>query len=76
MKILINPDHIRLDTCSSLVLGANRGALSNGMLRFSIASTMIFGIIDGTMENVKIIIWTIENLNISLDRARRVVLGT
>jgi len=45
------------------------------MFRFTTSTIMIFGIIDGTMENVKIIIWTIENLSISLDRARRVVLG-
>jgi hypothetical protein len=46
------------------------------MLRFSITQIIIFGIIDGTVEYVKLIIWTMENLSISLDRARRVVPGT
>ncbi len=46
------------------------------MLRFSIAQSMIFGLIDGASEDLKIILWVIENLSIPLDRARRVVLGT
>jgi hypothetical protein len=50
-----------------------RRALFNGMLRFPIAQIMIFGIIDGAMENVKIKIWATENLSIPLNRARRVL---
>lgn len=37
---------------------------------------MIFRILGGSMENVKIIVWTIDSLTISLDRAHRFLLGT
>jgi len=33
---------------------------------------MVFCSIDGANENLKIILWTIGNLSIALDRARRV----
>ncbi len=49
----------------------NRRALFNGIFRFPIAQIMIFGIIDGVMENVRIIIRTTENLSIRLNRVRR-----
>jgi hypothetical protein len=59
-----------------LVPSTTHRALSNGMLRFSIAQIMTFGIIDGSTENVKIIIWAMENLSIPLDRFRRRAVGT
>jgi hypothetical protein len=37
---------------------------------------MIFGIVDGAVENVKIIICVMQNLSLPLDRARQIVLGT
>jgi len=46
------------------------------MLRFSIAQSMIFGLIDGAIEDLKIVLSIIEKLSIPLDRARRVELGT
>ncbi len=46
------------------------------MRRFFITQITIFGIIDRAMENVKIIIWAVENMSIPLDRARPVVFGT
>jgi len=46
------------------------------MLRFSIAESIIFGLIDGASEDLKIIRWVIENLRIPSDTARRGVLGT
>ncbi len=59
-----------------LVLSTARPALFNGMLRCSIGQAMIFETIDGAMENMKILICTMENLSISLNRAGRGVLGT
>ncbi len=46
------------------------------MLRFTVAQTMTFGIIDGTMENLKVKVLAVLNLSIPLDRAHRVVLET
>ncbi len=46
------------------------------MLKFSTDQSMIFGLIDGASEGPKIILWSIKDLSIPLDRARRVVLGT
>jgi hypothetical protein len=43
---------------------------------FPLQKIIIFEIIDGAMENMKITIWTVENLSIPLDRACRVVFGT
>jgi hypothetical protein len=37
------------------------------MLRLSIAQGMIFGLMDGAKENMKIIVRTIENLSIISD---------
>ncbi len=50
-------------------------APSNSVLRFFIGQITIFGLIDRATENVKSIIWTMENLRIPLDRDRGVVLG-
>jgi hypothetical protein len=50
-------------------------APSNPVLRFFIGQIRIFGLIDRAMENVKNMIWTMENLSIPLDRDRGVVLG-
>lgn len=47
-------------------------ALFNDALMLPIAQIVIFGTIDGPMKNVKIIIWTVENLRIPLNRVRRV----
>jgi len=46
------------------------------MLRFTVAQTMTFRIIDGTMENLKVKVSAVLNLSIPLDRAHRVVLET
>ncbi len=48
---------------------------SDGMLRLSIVQGMIFGLMDGAKENMKIIVRAIENLSILSDWARSVVLG-
>ncbi len=48
---------------------------SDGMLRLCIAQGMIFALIDGAEENMKTIVWAIENLSILSDWARPVVLG-
>jgi len=56
------------------VPSTTRCALSNGMLRFATAQIMIFGIIDGIIKNVKIVICAMQNLTIPLDRAHRAVL--
>jgi hypothetical protein len=48
----------------------------NGMLRIFIDQILIFWIIGGAMENVKIIICAMEILNIPLNKASRVVLVT
>jgi hypothetical protein len=45
------------------------------MLRYRIAQTMIFETIDGAIENVKILICTMGNLSLPVNRARRAVLG-
>jgi hypothetical protein len=50
-------------------------APSNSVLRFFIGQITIFGLIDQATENVKNMIWTMENLSISLDRDLGVVLG-
>jgi hypothetical protein len=50
-------------------------APSNPVLRFFIGQIRIFGLIDWATENVKNMIWTIENLSIPLDRYPGVVLG-
>jgi hypothetical protein len=42
-------------------------ARSDGMLRLSIAQGMIFGLMDGAKENMKIIVRAIENLSILSD---------
>ncbi len=44
------------------------------MLRFSIAQTMIFETIDGAIENMNILICTMDNLSMPVNRARRTVL--
>ena len=73
------PAAIRPGTCSncpSPVRSGTRRALSNGMLRFSIARSRIFRVSLAPSIGPKILLWAIENLIIPLDRARRVLLGT
>jgi hypothetical protein len=48
---------------------------SDGMLRLSIAQGMIFRLMDGAKENMKIIVRAIKNMSILSDWARPVVLG-
>jgi hypothetical protein len=48
---------------------------SDGILRLSIVQGMIFGLMDGAKENMKIIVRAIENLSILSDWARPVVPG-
>ncbi len=48
---------------------------SDGMLRLSIVQGIIFGLMDGAKENMKIIVRAVENLSILSDWARTVVLG-
>ncbi len=50
-------------------------ARSYGMLRLSIAQGMIFGLMDGAKENMKIVVRAIENLTIVSDWTRPVVVG-
>ncbi len=54
----------------------SRRALFTGMLRFSTAQTMIFVTTDDAIVNMKILICTMENLTIPLDRAHRVLFET
>ncbi len=59
-----------------LVPSTVRRALFTGMLRFSIAQTMIFVTIDEAIENMKMRICPMEKLSIPVNRARRTVFET
>jgi hypothetical protein len=75
---IVNPAKIRLRTCSNVaILGPSRTqrALSNGMLRLSIAQSMIFRFSLAPSNSSKMIFWAITNLSIPSDRARWVLLG-
>ncbi|CAF3165544.1 unnamed protein product [Rotaria sp. Silwood2] len=47
---------VKSKTCPILIPSTTQRALSNGMLRFTTAQCMIFGTVDGAVQNSKIII--------------------
>ena len=62
--------------CSNLAPSRTQRALSNCILRLSIAWSRIFRVSLAPPIGPKILLWAIENLSIPLDRARWVLLGT